>query len=324
MATKKIKRKIRNRIKKTSLTVIALLLIALAGFLAYTYADDLLDWREPEETTLQHTTEAPDEPAQTSEPVLFHIIDVGQGDAILVTTEWGNMLIDTSLSGERDKLISYLDAMKITEFEYVVFTHPDGDHIGNADYIIQNYDIGTIFMPNIDKTTKTYERMLDAIEEKQVYTILIGEEDYCKQSGYAFMLGSLKNTIIAPNEDYGDDANEMSIVIKSEYGETSIMLTGDAEQESEADILEKWGEEFLDCDVLKVGHHGSYTSTTQEFLDAVSPSIAVVSCGLDNKYGHPHKETMDKLNAAGIAVYRTDIHGTVVLKTDGEIFTVVE
>ena len=324
MATKKLKRKIRNRIKKASVTIIALLLVGLAGFLAYSYADELLDWRQPEDTTLEITTETLGEPDKTTEPVLFHVMNVGQGDAILVTTEWGNMLIDTSLSGERDKLTSYLNAMQITEFEYVVFTHPDGDHIGNADYIIQNYDIGTIFMPNIDKTTKTYERMLDAIEENQIYTILIGEEDYCKQSGYTFMLGDLKNTIIAPNDDYGDDANEMSIVIKAEYGDTSIMLTGDAERQSEADILERWDEEFLDCDVLKVGHHGSYSSTTQEFLDAVSPSIAVISCGFNNSYGHPHEPTMKRLTAAGIAIYRTDIHGTVVLKTDGKSFTVVE
>jgi beta-lactamase superfamily II metal-dependent hydrolase len=116
----------------------------------------------------------------------------------------------------------------------------------------------------------------------------------------------------------------MSIVIKAEYGNTSIMLTGDAEKESEADIVDNWSKEALKCDVLKVGHHGSSTSTTKAFLDAVDPAIAVISCGEGNKYGHPHDEIMERLAAKGITIYRTDTQGTIVLKTDGEKFTYVE
>ena len=267
-------------------------------------------------------TDNPSAPVSGGE-VQFHFIDVGQGDAILVTTKSGNMLIDTSESGEREALVAYLDAAKIKDFKYVVFTHTDADHIGSADYIIQNYNVENVLLPDYVGTTKTYERMIDAIEEKSVNLILIGESEDCEHSGYTFRLGSLQNTVIAPVVDY-DDPNEMSIVIKAEYGDTSIMLTGDAEKGSEADILEKWKAESLKCDVLKVGHHGSDTSSTEEFLDAVSPKIAIISCGEGNKYGHPHDVVMERLAARGITVYRTDTDGSIVLKTDGKTFTYVE
>ena len=140
--------------------------------------------------------------------------------------------------------------------------------------------------------------------------------------GYEFVLGALHNVIIAPNDEY-KDVNEMSAVVKSTFGDTSIMLTGDAEKNSEADMLDIWDISIFDCDVLKVGHHGSRTSTTEAFLEAVSPTIAVISCGEGNRYGHPHPETIERLEQKGITVYRTDIDGSVVLKTDGKMFTVV-
>ena len=246
----------------------------------------------------------------------YHFIDVGQGDAILITTAEGNMLVDTSEKGARDELDAYLKAAGITSIRYLVLTHPDADHIGNADYVIQNYNVQTVLMTDHVATSKTYERLLDAIEEFDVELII-------PELGEVFTLGAVQNTVIAPVKDY-DDPNEMSLVIKSVYGETSVMLTGDAEVESEGDIVEKWSESALKCDILKVGHHGSTTSTTEEFLSLVAPKIAVISCGEDNKYGHPHDETMEKLTQKGITIYRTDTDGSIIFKTDGKAFSLVE
>lgn len=248
--------------------------------------------------------------------VIYHFIDVGQGDAILITTPDGNMLIDTSIQGAREELTSYLDAAGVKDITYLVLTHPDADHIGNADHIILNYNVENVILTDHVSTSKTYERMLDAIEEKNVNTII-------PKSGDVFRLGALTNTVIAPNDDY-DDPNEMSIVIKSVYGDTSVMLTGDAEVESEGDIVKRWSAATLKCDILKVGHHGSTTSTTDAFLNAVDPEIAVISCGEGNKYGHPHDETIEKLTAKGITIYRTDTDGSIIFKTDGKEITLVE
>ena len=247
--------------------------------------------------------------------VMFHFIDVGQGDAILVTSKDGNMLVDTSEQDAREALDSYLKAAGVEKLKYLVLTHPDADHIGNADYIIENYKVENVVMTDHAATTKTYERLLDAIEKKNVNVII-------PTPGYEFSVGALKNIVVAPTEKY-DDPNEMSIVIKSVYGSTSVMLTGDAEGESESDICKYWDDDALKCDILKVGHHGSSSSTSEDFLKSVSPKIAVISCGEGNKYGHPHTEITDRLADAGVKVYRTDIDGSIIFRTDGSRFEMV-
>ena len=299
--------------RSSPLTIILLLIVVLLAFLWQRYGDKL-GLPDIFGDVKKYPTQTV--PVPEGDEALFHIIDVGQGDAILVTTTSGNMLIDTSEGGAEYELAAYLEAANITEFEYVIFTHPDYDHIGNSVYVIENYTIKNLIMTDCVADSKTYENMIDAIEKHDQINVIRAE------SGYEFVLGALHNVIIAPNDEY-KDVNEMSIVIKSTFGDTSIMLTGDAETKSEADILDVWGESVLDCDVLKVGHHGSKTSTTEEFLEAVSPTIAVISCGEGNRYGHPHPETIERLEQKGITVYRTDIDGSVVLKTDGKTFTVV-
>ena len=232
-----------------------------------------------------------------------------EGDAILVMTPNGNMLIDSGESTARDELAAYLKSLNVTSFEYVVFTHPDSDHIGNADYIIENYSIKNIIIPDRVATSKTYERMMDAIEKSQANPIIAKPE-------YEFYIGALLNTILAPNDDY-DDTNDASVVIKATFGETSIMLTGDAEKESEADMVKIYSKDILDCDVLKVGHHGSSTSSSAPFLMAATPTVAAISCGKQNSYGFPHAETLESLTAIGAHIFRTDLSGTLVFGTDG-------
>ncbi len=317
-AKKRVRRKVRNKVRKSPIIITILIILAVAAVLLYNYGEE---WFGISFGPQKQTTATV--PAPSDGEVLFHFIDVGQGDAILITSKAGNMLIDTSESGERDKLTAYLDSANIKSFKYVVFTHTDADHIGSADYIIKNYDVENVLLPDYVHSSKTYDRMMDAIEEKKVNLILIGEDEDCEQSGYSFRLGSLVNTVLSPTKEY-NDPNDMSIVIKASYGDTSVMLTGDAEEKPEGDILKAWDKEDLKCDILKVGHHGSSSSTTKAFLDAVDPEIAVISCGAGNDYGHPHDEVVDRLEAKGVKIYRTDKQGNIVFKTDGKEFTYIE
>ncbi len=318
-AKKKVQRKVRNKIRKSPIIISIILILAIIGACLYFFGDKLgIDLFEKEDNSPTVST--------PSGEAYFHFIDVGQADAILITTSEGNMLIDSGdLSTEsRKSLTDYLTAQGVTGFKYAVFTHTDADHIGSADYVINNYDVENVIMPDYTATTKVYERLITAIEEKNVNLILIGEDkEVCKQSGYMFTLGSMINTVMAPTEDF-DDANEMSVVIKSSFGSVDVLLTGDAEHKSEEAMLEKYKKNELDCEILKVGHHGSSSSTTAAFLAAVSPEAAVISCGEGNKYGHPHKVTTDRLEESDIPIYRTDLLGTIVIKTDGKTFTIEE
>ena len=316
MATVKKKRKRRSR-RSLKVTLI-LMILAVAAYLVLCGLDmaGIVDMGDANIFN-QHEIDDDDDYDRGSDEdeAIFHFIDVGQGDAILITAPRGNVLIDTSESGAEEELFDYLKKVKVKKIDYLVLTHTDADHIGNADKIIQNFDIGKVVMTDHIATTKTFERLLDAIEEKDLEVInpKVGEK---------ISLGALKLTVIGPTEKY-DDPNEMSIVLKATFGDTSVMLTGDAEKESEGDIVSYWKKESLKCDILKVGHHGSSSSTTEKFFEAVDPDIAVISCGEGNKYGHPHKETMERLEAAGVNIYRTDLHGSIVFRTDGESFKLV-
>ena len=258
------------------------------------------------------------------EEISIHVIDVGQGDAILIMTPWGNMLIDSGDIGPtpREALTSYLAKYNVTSFEYVIFTHPDADHIGSGDYVMQNYDVKTVIMPDCTNTTKVYERLMSAIYASDAKHVLIGTASGCEKVGYTFELGQVSFTVMGPTKKFSS-TNEMSVVVRLEYGETTALFTGDAEEGSEEAMLGMYKNGELDCDILKVGHHGSRTSTTSAFLAAVTPDVAVISCGAENKYGHPHTETMNKLSGAGVETYRTDRHGDVVILTDGQYIEVV-
>ncbi len=324
MASKSRKKKSRKNKRGSAVIITLIIILILAAIVFAGYKGGLFEkWGIPTpgaESGSAASTAGNGE----NEEVAFHIIDVGQGDAILITTESGNMLIDTGDLGNkpRNALTAYLHKHGITSFEYVVFTHTDSDHIGSGDYVIENYDVKNVIMPDYTATTKVFERLVDAVENKNVNLILIGEDkDVCEQYGYTFKLGPIVNTVMGPTEDFSD-ANEMSVVIKAVYGETSVLLTGDAEHKSEEAMLDIYRRGELDCDILKVGHHGSNTSTTDEFLDAVSPELAVISCGEGNKFGHPHSATTKKLSKANIETFRTDVNGYVVIKTNGVTFSV--
>lgn len=235
-------------------------------------------------------------------------IDVGQGDSEFIELPNGEtMLIDAGTNETGKNVVDYIKSLGYTSINYVVGTHPHEDHIGGLDDVIKTFDIGSIYMPKVTADTKTFEDVLDAAESKN---LMINTA----KSGVSIMdTEDLSVKFLAPTLDSYENTNDYSAVVKVVYGDTSYLFTGDAEDFSESLITDD-----VNADVLKVGHHGSSTSTSTEFLKKVSPSSAVISCGKDNSYGHPHSETLQKLADMGTAVYRTDELGTIVSVSDGK------
>lgn len=237
-----------------------------------------------------------------------HFLDVGQGDATLIRCGEAAMLIDAGNNSWGDDVRDYLEYQGIGDLDYVIGTHPDADHIGGLDVVMEVFDCGTVIMPDYEKDTQTYTDVTDVMEEK-------GYELTLPQVGTVYELGEAAFTIVAPNGEYGDNANDYSVGILLEHGENRFLLTGDAEEDSEADMLDNGID--LSADVLKAAHHGSRTANTEAFLERVNPEYVVISCGEGNSYGHPHAEVLNRLREMGIKVFRTDEEGTVVATSDG-------
>lgn len=242
-----------------------------------------------------------------------HIIDVGQGDAILVQSDDSNMLIDAGERHNSDTLIAYLKDNGVRRLDYLIGTHPHSDHIGGLANVINNFQIGKIIMPNVISTTKTYEDLLDTIADNdlKITKPTIGSE---------YIIGGASFIIIAPNGSDYKNLNDYSVGIKLVHNENSFVFTGDAEAYSEYEILQSGID--LKADVFKLAHHGSSSSNSHDFLDAIDPLICIISAKEDNSYGHPHVEIMQAMRDRGIQLYRTDEQGTIILESDGkEIIT---
>ncbi len=308
MANKKTGRR-QSRAFGNIMAVVMLVVLILAVLYLLPQLRDYLGFGSQDTTAKQPSEVGADEIIEV------HMIDVGQGDSILVRTSGGDMLIDSGPGKAESQLKEYLTSVEVKDIEYAVFTHPDADHIGNADMIMTNYTVSNVIIPNKEATSKTYQRMMTAIDVSGATVIAPKPE-------MEFALGSMTVTILAPISTKYTDTNNYSVVMKLEFGETSFMMTGDAEEKSELEMLAKYSADLLKCDVLKVGHHGSATSTTLDFLKAVSPSIALISCGEGNTYGHPYAATLQKLEAVGARIYRTDEQGSIILTSDGKAVTV--
>ena len=240
-----------------------------------------------------------------------HFIDVGQADATLLKFEEYTMLIDTG-DWNSTAAVDYLKKQEIKKLDIVVGTHPDSDHIGQLERVVEQFEVGEVWMSGNASTSNTFINALKAIDET-------GTDYYEPRSGEVFDVGSLQVEVLYPEEITGK-TNEESISLKLTYGEVDFVFTGDAGVKEEQAMID--GGKDLDAEILHLGHHGSNTSTSQPFLKAVSPEVAIYSAGSDNSYGHPHAEVIAATENAGATVYGTDVNGTIVLETNGKTYDI--
>ena len=245
------------------------------------------------------------------EELIVHFIDVGQGLAIMAQAGDNVLVYDGGNSDAASYFVSYLQQEGVEDIDYMIASHYDADHLNGLVGALHAFDTDTIIAPDYEHNSKIYKSFYDTLstEGKEVTYPEVGEE-------YAFGDGSF--TILGPTQ-IRDDSNNNSVVIRLDYGETSFLFTGDAESKEEKDIIA--ANENLDCDVLSVGHHGSASSTSWDFLEAVLPEYAVISCGVNNSYGHPDSDTVEKLESVEAQIFRTDFQGNIIATSDGETIT---
>lgn len=316
MAERKMTKRQKQKAIKGILTVICLIILAVLWFFIKP-----VFWDGDGEGTGQSTPNVNDNkvtyevPEGTAE---IHYIDVGQGDSTLIKVGDKNILIDTGEKEAKEQLISYLNDHDVEEIEYFVVTHYDSDHFANAVDILDTYDVKNLIVPNQIKTTNMYETFMAKVEEQveNGSIELLVANDMIEQK---IDVNSLEITILAPLKEKYSSSNDYSIALMVRYGNIKALFTGDGEEEAEEEILNKYTSAVLDCDVFKLGHHGSSTSSCQELLNRATPTYVIVSCGLDNSYGHPHQEILERTE--GMTMYRTDTQGSIVLSIANDELT---
>ncbi len=266
---------------------------------------------------LESASSSPKEtPAPPDENGYFRIyfLDVGQGLSILIEADGQYLLYD---GGDRDAssfVVAWLKQKGIEHLDYLIASHYDADHINGLVGALKTVTADTVIGPDYTAQSKVYQSFVTAVSEQ-------GKSIVTPVPGDRYLLGEGYFDVLAPLSDSYSDANDYSVVLRFVYGETSVLLTGDAEAESELEMLEKWP--ALQSDILCVGHHGSPTSSSDEFLDRVSPSFAVISCGKNNSYGHPAASVLERLSSRNIQIFRTDENGTITVEGTAESFQIL-
>ena len=245
-----------------------------------------------------------------------HSIDVGQGDCTLIMSGGCTVLIDAGEEEAGPVVAEYLNKYGITRLDYVIATHPHSDHIGGLPFVMKNFPVGKLIAPKISEemtpASKCYTRFLTAVKEN-------GLRMTRAVPGESYTIGEGTLTILAPLRSDYDELNDFSVVCRFDCADSSFLFTGDAEKIVEEELCDSGAD--LSADVLKVGHHGSSTSTRAPFLDAVSAKYAVIYCGKDNSFNHPNTKTMKRLDEYGLEIYRTDLQGDIIFVTDGKTIT---
>ena len=270
------------------------------------------------EAPTEEATEETEKPAETLAPEItnaltVHFIDNGQGDGFLLECDGEFMVIDASYPEYGPNMVSYMKEQGVQTVKHMVASHPHGDHIGGLPTILDAFPVENIWAGPITYYNDYVNTFLSAAG-RQNLTI-----NY-PQPGDTFTLGSANITVLGPVKSHYEDTNDLSLVLMIQYGSTRFLFTGDMEQIAENDMLDYWGEDYdFSADVLKVGHHGSYSSSSYVFLREVLPTYGVIMCGRNNDYGHPHDAALGRLQNADVSIYRVDQMGTVIATTDGNV-----
>lgn len=241
-----------------------------------------------------------------------HIIDIGQGDAILLENSTETILIDGGNKGKGDEVIDYLNDVGVTKLSAVISTHPDADHVGGLADIINAMPVDAVYAPRVTHTTEAYKEFLLAVKAQSL-KIKVAKDGVVIPSTSK----ELKLEFIGPTADYSaSDLNNWSAILQVTHGENKFLFAGDAETPAENDMIK--AHVLEDIDVLKVSHHGAKEATNANFLAVVKPEIAAISVGTDNRYDHPTPSALKRLKKAGATIYRTDKDGTIIFESDGK------
>ncbi len=300
----------KNKLYLLTALLLALVLLCSCGRTAVDNQTSAIESSDGSDSTVSRAESIP---PSTEGEMRVHFLDVGQGDSIFIELPNGEcMLIDASEREVVGRIISYIDCFGYKKIDHLVATHPHADHIGGMQTVIEHFEIGEVYMPEAVTDTKTFINLLEAMEAKGLSITAV-------TAGLAFDFGGASGKFVAPTVIV-DDMNNCSAVLHLTFGDNAFLFTGDAEIDEEATISAD-----IKCDVLKVGHHGSSTSSGEYLLGKARPSVAIISCGEGNSYGHPHSEALERLENAGVEkIYRTDISGTVTVVADGRSLEISE
>lgn len=258
------------------------------------------------------------EGARLDRGIFVHVVDLGQGDCLVIETADGNVMIDAGVDSSEKDLRAYLRSRGLTHFDYLILSHPHDDHVGNADMVVREFTVDHVIGADTASQEPAWANVVAAVGEVGIDK---GTDWISPSAGSVYYIGKLRLEVLSVPAAENVGENGDSLILRVDYGNCSMLLTGDIESREEEKLIAEFPKEKLRADFLKVAHHGSSGSSSEAFLQAVSPRIATISCGVGNSFSHPHEETLSRLRQCYAEIYRTDIHGTLRFYCDGNTFS---